>query len=117
MGGLDRPRTSKERLLTQEEPSHAAGIADALVIKDEGLYFLCKADGSIPRGSGHGLGLYFRDCRFLSGYGIRLAGVPLESLAANDGDGYRAIFQLTNPNIEPVGQGISPPTPTARWAG
>lgn len=109
MGGQEQehPRTSKERLLTQEEPSHAAGIADAVVIKDEGLYFLCKADGSVPHGRGHGLGLYFHDCRYLCAYELRIAGQPLESLAANDGDGFRAIFQLTNPNIEPVGKGIS----------
>jgi len=38
---------SKERLLTQEEPSHAAGIADAIVVKDEDLFFLWEGEGLV----------------------------------------------------------------------
>jgi glycogen debranching enzyme len=105
----------KQRLLTQDEPSHATGIGDASVIKDAGLYFLCRPDGSVPLEEGHGLGLYFRDCRFLSGYEFRVANVPLETLAANDEDGFRAIFQLTNPKIERGDQDIGRQRIGARW--
>ena len=58
-GTKDEPKAPKQRLLAQEEPSHATGIADASVIKDAGLYFLCRPDGSVPLEEGHGLGLYF----------------------------------------------------------
>jgi len=100
-------RASKARLLTQEEPSHSAGIADAIVIKDEDLFFVSQRDGTVPLEEGHGLGLYFHDSRFLCGYEFRIADESPEPLAADDGDGFRAVYQLTNPNIEPVGQGIS----------
>lgn len=113
--GASGPKTPRQRLLTQEEPSHAAGIADASVVKDAGLYFLCRHDGSVPLEEGHGLGLYFRDCRFLSGYELRIATIRPEPLAANDEDGFRSVFQLTNPTIEGVGRRIGPHRIGIRW--
>src|SRR5262245_56711890 len=105
----------KLRLLSQTEPSHVAGIAHAVVIKDGDLYFLCRPDGSVPLEQGHGQGLYVHDCRFLSGYEVRIEDVHPEPLAANAEDGFRSIFQLTNPNIHPVGQGLSRQRIGIRW--
>lgn len=94
-------------MLTQGEPSHVSGIADAVVIKDGELYFVCGRDGGVPLDCGHGLGLYFRDCRFVSGYEIRLADTALEPLASSGEDGFRAIFELTNARIEQDGKGLN----------
>lgn len=47
MDEMAEAHTSKGRLLTQEEPSHAAGIADAIVVKDEDLFFLWEGEGLV----------------------------------------------------------------------
>lgn len=93
-------RDRKQQLLTQPAPSRAGGIAEAAVIKDAGIYFLCRPDGCVPGTENHGLGLYYHDCRYLCRYELYLAGEPPESLAASSADGFRSIFQLTNPEIE-----------------
>jgi glycogen debranching enzyme len=103
----DASEERRRRLLTQGEPSHASGISDAVVIKDGELYLVCGRDGGVPIEGRHGLGLYFRDCRFASGYEIRLADTALEPLAASGEDGFRSIFQLTNPRIEEDGKGLN----------
>lgn len=110
-----RTRTAKQRMLTQGEPSHASGIADAVVIKDEEVYFLCQSDGVVPFDEGHGLGLYFHDCRFLSAYELRVAGELLEPLAANGDDGFRSLFQLTNPRLEVDGHVLNRQRIGVRW--
>ncbi len=104
MAGRHGTAASKRHVLTQAEPSQAEGIADAITIKDGDLYFLCRRDGSVPTSPRHGLGLYYKDCRYLSGYQVRLSGVELESLGANSRDGFRSVFQLTNPEIPARGK-------------
>lgn len=103
------------RVLAQKQPSHAAGISDAVVIKDSELYFLCLRDGSVPLDEGHGLGLYCHDCRFLSGYELRVCDALLEPLAANGEDGFRSVFRLTNPSLGRVGTGIARQQIGVRW--
>src|SRR5262249_26210834 len=44
-------------------------------------------------------GLYFHDCRFLSGYEMLLAGLPPVVLASTAEKGYTALFELTNPDL------------------
>jgi hypothetical protein len=59
-----RPRTprprhaGKQRVLTQKKPSQVESIADAVVIKDEGLFFLSARDGQVPLRGRHGFGLF-----------------------------------------------------------
>jgi len=94
----------KRRLLTQAAPAQVSGIGDAVVIKDGDLAFLCRPDGAVPGGGGHGLGLYFHDCRYLSRYELELCGAAPEALAASSADGFRSIFQLTNPELDGLGR-------------
>src|SRR5690606_4029172 len=61
----ERETRRKDELLTREKASTADEIADAVVIKDDNLYFLSGADGQMPLAKGHGFGLYYRDCRYL----------------------------------------------------
>ena len=86
----------KQRLLGQRRPSETSGLADAIVIKDADLFFLTEPNGNVPLQGDHGLGLYFHDCRYLNGYEIRLAGMPLVPLAATAGRGFMAKFELAN---------------------
>jgi glycogen debranching enzyme len=95
--------------------SRAPGISDASVIKDDGLFFLCRNDGSVGGHEGHGLGLYFHDCRYLSRYELRIRGRLPESLLATSGDGFRSVFQLTNPELPDKRDPIHRQELTLRW--
>ena len=76
--------------------SQTSGLADAIVIKDADLFFLTNPDGTVPLEEGHGLGLYYHDCRYLNGYDIRLGGMRLAPLAATASRGFMAKFDLAN---------------------
>lgn len=97
---LRERKERKEQLLTRRSPSVARSIADAVVVKDEDLYFLTERDGSVPLGDSHGFGLYYHDCRFLDGYELRLAGAEMNPLAATASRGYTAVLELTNPDFQ-----------------
>ncbi len=71
-------------------------IAEAVVIKDEDLCFLCDKEGRVPRHGQHGLGIYYHDCRFLNCYELRLAGKYPTALLATAEDGYQAKLVQTN---------------------
>jgi glycogen debranching enzyme len=86
----------RQQDLIRRRPSETSGLAEALVIKDGDLFFLAKPDGTVPLEEGHGLGLYYHDCRYLNGYEIRLGGMPLAPVAASAGRGFMAKFELAN---------------------
>jgi glycogen debranching enzyme len=90
----------KERVLTQGKASVTRSIADAVVIKEGDLFFLCNTEGNVPLDGRHGFGLYYHDCRYLNGYELSLQGESAASLLGNATLGYRGTFQLTNPDIE-----------------
>ena len=83
----------------QRHSSMGRSIAGAVVIKDEALFFLCQQDGRVPVRGQHGLGLYYHDARFLNGYEFCVADTDLNSLVASAGRSYRAVIQLTTPEI------------------
>src|SRR3712207_6784087 len=87
----------KQRILTKQTPSVVRSIADAVVIKDGDPFLLTEPDGSVPLDEAHGFGLYYHDCRFLSGYELMIAGVKPHVLAFTAARGNQAVFQLTNP--------------------
>jgi len=95
MGGLP-PEERKRLLLTRRVSSRVQSIADALVLKDQALFFLSEPSGRVPLEAGHGLGLYFQDCRFLSGYDILVGDLAPDELGADAGRGYVALIETTN---------------------
>ena len=102
-----RPLTShknkqarKERLLTRGEPSVTRSIADALCIKNGNIFFVTESDGNVPVKDGHGYGLYYHDCRYLSGYQLQIADAKPIVLAGATGALGAATFELTNPHLE-----------------
>jgi glycogen debranching enzyme len=74
-------------------------IASALVIKDGELFFVSDREGMVPCSDGHGYGLYYHDCRYLNGYELKVGEAALNTLVATAGDGYRAVIELTNPQM------------------
>jgi len=94
----------RERVLTQGKPSVTRSIAEAVVIKDGDLFFLSEPDARVPLDRRHGLGLYHHDCRFLNGYELWLAGTFPNLLISSGAEGFRAIFEFSNPDI-PLGGG------------
>jgi glycogen debranching enzyme len=89
----------QKRLLAEGTSSITRSIDNAVVIKNRNLFFLTTPEGHVPLKGSHGFGLYFNDCRYLSGYQVRLAGERLNTLGANDFRGYYAVFSMTNPEI------------------
>jgi glycogen debranching enzyme len=87
------------RLLQQGHVSITESIAEAIVLKQEDLVFLCDRTGDVPFEARHGLGLYFHDCRYLNGYSLRISDQRPEILGVDSGAGFSATFQLTNPDL------------------
>jgi glycogen debranching enzyme len=90
----------KQRVLTHGTPSTTSAIADAVVIKDGPLFLLVNPDGNVPVNDGHGLGLYYRDCRYLSGYELFIADTYAQPLVGTASPGFKAVFELTNPDFK-----------------
>ena len=92
-----RQRSGSERVLYRERPSLRARFVQPTVIKQGSVFLLCTDDGDIQADSDQGL--YFHDMRYLSTEGLRLDGVAPVSLLADASEGYRALFELTNPDL------------------
>lgn len=106
----------QRRVLTHGTPSIARSIADALIVKEGGAFFLVQPSGDVPLDGDHGFGLYYHDCRYLNGYELKLAGVSPITLVASDARGFSAVFQFTNPDLRPGhGRLIPRETITGRW--
>jgi glycogen debranching enzyme len=90
----------KKRVLTQGTASVTQSIADAVVIKNENVFLITRPDGMVPLGGQHGFGLYYQDCRFLSGYDLQIMDYDPNALVSNAAQGFRAVLELTNPDIQ-----------------
>ncbi|MGN6393806.1 MAG: amylo-alpha-1,6-glucosidase [Gemmatimonadales bacterium] len=106
----------KHRVLSQGLPSVTGTIADAVVLKDGDLFLVTEPDGRLPPGTGHGLGLYYKDCRFLRTYELRLNGTLPTALGATASAGDRGYIQLTNPELEHPGAPLPRDTISIEWA-
>jgi glycogen debranching enzyme len=71
-------------------------ILGALVIRDGSLTLVTAQNGDIPVHENHGFGLYYRDCRFLSGYVLTCNGRSPISILSSDEKSYAGITVLTN---------------------
>jgi len=88
-----------EQELVPGTTSITRSITHAVVIKDGGVFFLCEPDGGVPLEAGHGFGLYYHDCRFLSGYELRLGGKKPDPLVWTADRGFLAVLGLSNNDI------------------
>jgi glycogen debranching enzyme len=78
----------------------AIDINDSVVIKDENLFLVSEAGGLIPLGGNHPFGVYYNDCRFLSGHRLTLLGHPPTPLVCSAGRGNAVVHELTNDEVE-----------------
>jgi glycogen debranching enzyme len=85
-------------------------INDAVVIKDENLFLVAARDGSIPLEGQHPFGLYYNDCRFLSGWQLEVMREPLRSLVASAHQGNSAVHELTSRELTIDGRRLPPQT-------
>ena len=85
-------------------------VAHAVVMKKQDVFLMCDHGGGIPAGNRDGFGLYYRDCRFLDGYELTIAGEPPNSLVSDSGRGSIAEFELTNPKLQVNGKSIQAQT-------
>ncbi|ALA59248.1 putative Amylo-alpha-1,6-glucosidase [Nitrospira moscoviensis] len=90
----------RDETLTKGRPTDVESLADAVVVKNENVFFVAQRDGNVPLQNEHGLGLYYHDCRYVNGYELTLAGQQPAHLSASAAQGAVGIFTLTNPRIE-----------------
>jgi hypothetical protein len=84
--------TSGKRANTSRASREPDNVSQAVVIKDEDVFFLCDRRGNVPLGNQQGFGLYYHDCRFLQGYELSIAGAALTSLASTSEHGFMSEF-------------------------
>ncbi|MBC7543302.1 MAG: hypothetical protein H7338_11280, partial [Candidatus Sericytochromatia bacterium] len=70
------------------------------VIKDGELFLITTTDGQIPDGCNCGLGLYYRDTRFLSRLQITLNGAKPVLLSLSAEKNYLSMIELCNPHLD-----------------
>ena len=75
-------------------------LEETVVIKGGNLFVVSMRDGRIPAAGRHPLGLYYRDCRFLSAHELRVGGALPHLLVASDALGTEAVHEMTNPDLE-----------------
>lgn len=71
-----------------------------LVIRDGELTLVTQENGEIPITENYGYGLYYRDCRYLSGYLMRLMDTPPTQVLSSDERGFRSTLMITNPDLK-----------------
>src|SRR5688572_25329083 len=74
----------KEQILTQHEPAKIRQTTASVVLKQGSHFLLTSEDGDIPWQLPHGLGLFYKDCRFLDGYTLTLNGCQPIMLSSSD---------------------------------
>ena len=75
-------------------------VVQPVLIKDGGLFLCCKSDGDVTTTCGSGLGLFYRDTRYLSRYELRLGGQPPLTLMSSAARGDQSVHELTNDDVE-----------------
>jgi glycogen debranching enzyme len=75
-------------------------IINARVIRENDLTLLTLPNGDIPLTDNFGYGLYYHDCRFLSGYTLTINGKFLTEILSSAESGFESSVILTNPDLE-----------------
>jgi len=78
----------------------SSSIINNMVIRDDELTLVTQEDGEIPIKENYGYGLYYHDCRYLSGFLIRLMDTPPTRVLSSDDRGFRSALMVTNPEIK-----------------
>jgi glycogen debranching enzyme len=97
----------------ETDPPREVGfdINEAVVIKEDNLFLVSQHDGTIPIGPLHAWGLYYNDCRFISGWELEVMGEKPRPLVCSAAMGSAAVHELTNHELT-VGHGRRVPPQT-----
>jgi glycogen debranching enzyme len=93
---------SEQTLSTTPAPEvgpPVVNLSDAFVLKEGAVFLVTLQDGTAPVRGEHPLGLYFNDCRFLSGHELRVAGEVPRLLISSAATGAEGVHELTNPDL------------------
>ena len=74
-------------------------IRDATLVKEGDLFLLADLEGNVPAGNTSGLGLYYRDTRFLSTFDLAMAGLRPTILLSSGRWHFLGTYVLTNPTL------------------
>jgi glycogen debranching enzyme len=99
MALLHAEARARERILTQPEPAKIRKSTDAVVLKGGGLFLVAAEGGDVPFTLPHAYGLFYRDCRFLDGYTLRLDGVDPVVLGGTTERSVETRHHLTNEEL------------------
>lgn len=75
-------------------------IINSMVIRDDELTLVMQENGEIPITENYGYGLYYHDCRYLSGFLMRLMDMPPTRVLSSDVRGFRSTLMVTNPELK-----------------
>jgi glycogen debranching enzyme len=88
------------RVISEGVPVVVSDCAGSVLAIKEGEMFLVSAvDGGLEEGNACGLGLYYRDSRFLSMFTLRVNGTHPILLSSSAERAYMSHMDLTNPDI------------------
>jgi len=73
---------------------------NAIVLKFDDTFLVSDIAGDFSAGEGRGVGLFYRDTRFLSRYGLSLEDQPLWALSSEHGGGDWVSHALENQSLE-----------------
>ena len=113
----DSQHRNRERSLTAHHASRAHHPADSVVLAESEMILVCDSSGNVPGShrQGQGLGLFYRDTRFVSRYELTLNGEALVPLSSHEGGGTWTFHVLGNPQLEAGTRGcIAPHTIAVR---
>ena len=79
--------------------TRSVNIIGALVIRENNLTMVTLPNGNIPLANNYGYGIYYNDCRFLSGYVLKINGKRMTEILSSDQNNYEATTYLTNPDF------------------
>ena len=84
---------------SRERHTKSLNIIGARVIRENDLTLVTLPNGDIPMAYNFGYGLYYHDCRFLSGYTLTINGKLLTEILSSAQSGFQSAVILTNPGI------------------
>jgi glycogen debranching enzyme len=80
--------------------TRSTNILGALVIRENDLTLVTRPNGNIPIKENFGYGIYYNDCRFLSGYVMEICGKRMTEILSSDQNNYESTTYLTNPDFQ-----------------
>jgi glycogen debranching enzyme len=89
----------KKVAIIRKKHTRSTDIIGALVIREDDLTMVTLPNGNIPIKENYGYGVYYNDCRFLSGYVLRINGKHMTEILSSDQVNFESTTFLTNPDF------------------